>query len=140
MQWDVEKDTDIIEWWQVTLHIYISLSAHSKFRRTTLNLIRYLREWRLTFSYQDHKLHLSLFSGTKQVVTDRRACLGPVTFEEPTIMKSTWGTKIYNAGAWNISQIEEVSLLYFEHMLVDEIDTVKRGRDLEGWSDIELVV
>jgi hypothetical protein len=55
-------------------------------------------------------------------------------------MKSTWGTKIHDPGAWNIAQIEEVSLLYFEHTLVDDIDTVKRGRDLEGWSDIELVV
>jgi len=29
MQRDVKKDTDIVEWWQVSnLHLYISLSAH----------------------------------------------------------------------------------------------------------------
>ncbi len=55
-------------------------------------------------------------------------------------MKSTWGTKIYNAAAWNAAQIEEVSLLDFEQMLVDDIDTLKWDRELDGWGDIELVV
>ena len=55
-------------------------------------------------------------------------------------MKSTWGTKIYDAAARNAAQIEEVSLPDFEQMLVDDVDTLKWDRDLEGWGDIELVV
>jgi len=81
-------------------------------------------------------------SGTKQVASDRRACLGPVTFEELTVMKSTWGTKIYDTAAWNGAQTEEVSLLDFEQMLVDDVEAVKWLKDLEieGWSDTELVI
>jgi len=47
---------------------------------------------------------------------------------------------IYDAAARNAAQIEEVSLPDFEQMLVDDPDTLKWDRDLEGWGDIELVV
>jgi hypothetical protein len=63
-----------------------------------------------------------LFSGTKQVATDRRASLGPVVFEEVTIMKSAWGPGLSDVAAWNAAQMEEVGNLDFEQMLVDDGD------------------
>jgi hypothetical protein len=68
-----------------------------------------------------------LFSGTKQVATDRRAHLGPVVFEELTIMKSTWGPELCNVAAWNAMQVEEVGeegagIFDFKEMLVDDVD------------------
>jgi len=77
-----------------------------------------------------------VFSGTKQVATDRRACLGPAVFEELTIMKSTWGPNIYDAAACNAAQVEEVSLLDFEQMLVDDIDMAEWTRVVTGMNMI----
>jgi hypothetical protein len=67
-----------------------------------------------------------LFSGTKQVATDRQASLGPVVFEELTIMKSAWGLGLYDTAAWNAAQVEEVSIMDFEEMLVEDVD-------VSGW-------
>src|SRR5271168_2900557 len=50
-----------------------------------------------------------LFSGTKQVATDRRASLGNMVFEEVTITKSAWGPGLCDVAAWNAAQIEEVA-------------------------------
>jgi len=65
-----------------------------------------------------------LFSGTKQTATDRRASLGPVIFEELTIMDSAWKSKLHDAAALNSTQAEEVDLPDFEYeqMLVDDGD------------------
>lgn len=49
-----------------------------------------------------------MFSGTKQVATDRRASLGSKIFEELTVMKSAWGVQISDNAAWNAAQEEEV--------------------------------
>lgn len=83
-----------------------------------------------------------VFSGTKQVATDRRACLGPAAFEELTIMKSAWGTKIYDTAAWNAAQVEEVNLEDFEQMLIDDVDTVEwdKGCNDSYEDDFELVI
>jgi hypothetical protein len=86
-----------------------------------------------------------VFSGTKQIATDRRACLGSTTFEELTILKSAWGPNVYDAAAWNAAQVEEVSLLDFEQMLADDTEGVEWDKDeVEGWNqwndDFELVV
>lgn len=87
-----------------------------------------------------------MFSGTKQIATDRRASLGPTKFEELTIMKSAWGPNIYDSAAWNSVQVEEVvSLVDFEEMLVDDFDAVEWDKVLgadwtDDWSDPELVV
>jgi len=81
-----------------------------------------------------------MFSGTKQIATDRRACLGDKPFEELTIMKSAWGPNIYNAAAWNSAQVEEVNLADFEEMLVDDFDAVKWDKVLGADWDEELVV
>ena len=47
-------------------------------------------------------------------------------------MKSAWGTKLYDTAAWNTAQVEEeeeVNLLDFEQMLVDDFDMVELDED-----------
>ena len=68
-----------------------------------------------------------LFSGTKQTATDRRASLGPVIFEELTIMDSAWKPKLCDVAALNSEQVEEVDLPDFEYeqMLIDDDDFEK---------------
>jgi hypothetical protein len=65
-----------------------------------------------------------LFSGTKQTATDRRASLGPVVFEELTIMHSAWKPELHDMAALNSAQVEEVDVpdFEFEQMLVDDGD------------------
>lgn len=65
-----------------------------------------------------------MFSGTKQTLTDRRACLGPIVFEELTIMDSAWKPKLRDVAACNSSEVEVVDLPDFEYeqMLVDDDD------------------
>ena len=64
-----------------------------------------------------------LFSGTKQTATDRRASLGPVVFEELTIMDSAWKPKLRDLAACNSAVVEEVEEdLEYEQMLVDDGD------------------
>ena len=48
------------------------------------------------------------------------------------MMKSAWGKKIYDAAAWNAGQPEEVILLDFEQMLVDDSDMAQWDMDLGG--------
>jgi hAT family C-terminal dimerisation region len=69
-----------------------------------------------------------LFSGTKQIATDRRAALGPVVFEELAIMNSAWGIDLCDIGAWNAAQEEEVGIPVFEYeqILLDDVE-------LEEW-------
>jgi hypothetical protein len=88
-----------------------------------------------------------MFTRQKQVVgatitTDRWAHLGSKIFEELTIMGSTWGPGIYDAAAWNAVQVEEVSLLNFEEMLVEDVDIVEWDKvdDMDWGNDFELVV
>ena len=86
-----------------------------------------------------------MFSGTKQIATDRRARLAEKPFEELTMMKSAWGPDIYDAAAWNSAQVEEVGLADFEEMLVDDFDADKwdkaLGIDSDQWNlDIEELV
>lgn len=62
-----------------------------------------------------------LFLGSKQIATDRRAQLGPSVFEELVIMKSAWGSNLYDMAAWNAMQVEEVDLLFdYEEMLMED--------------------
>ena len=55
-----------------------------------------------------------LFSGSKQIATDRRAHLGPIVLEELVIMKSAWGSELYDMAAWNVAQVEEITNLGFD--------------------------
>jgi len=80
-----------------------------------------------------------LFSGSKQIATDRRACLGPVVFEQLVIMRSAWGPDLYDMAAWNASQEEEVNLFDFEELLTDDIDYSAWELELQ-MDDIEMVV
>jgi hypothetical protein len=77
-----------------------------------------------------------MFSGTKQIADDRRAHLGSKVFEL-TIMGSAWGPGLYDAAAWNAMQVEEVDLLKFEEMLVDDADIVEwdKFNDDVAWGD-----
>ena len=74
-----------------------------------------------------------MFSGTKQIATDRRSCLGTTVFEELTMMGSAWGPGIYDAAAWNAMQVEE--------MLADDADVVEWDKVIDtDWNDFELEV
>ena len=70
-----------------------------------------------------------LFSDSKQIVTDRRASLGPVVFEEPVIMKSVWGPDLYDMAAWTASQVEEVDQFDFEEL---------EDADLSAWVESDI--
>jgi hypothetical protein len=79
-----------------------------------------------------------VFSGTKQIATDRRASLGSTVFEELTMLKCAWGPKIFDPAAWNTAQIEQVDLLDFEQMLIDDSEAVKWNKALDTpWYDEE---
>jgi len=77
------------------------------------------------------------------MATDRRASLGLKVFEELTIMKHAWGLNIYDVAARNATDVEEISLIDFEQMLVEEADMLEWDKeDLEDRynNDFELVV
>ena len=68
-----------------------------------------------------HLYHVnSLFSDSKQIATDRCACLGLKGFEQLVIMRSAWGPDLYDMTASNASQVEEVTLFDFVELLADD--------------------
>ena len=71
-----------------------------------------------------------LFSGSKQIATDRRACLGPVVFEELVIMKSAWGPDLYDMAAWSAAQVEEVDVFDFEELLAEDVDCLAWDKEV----------
>ena len=72
-----------------------------------------------------------LFSGTKQVATDCRACLGPTLFEELMIMNAAWGADLFDVAHSNTAQVDDVCLLDdFEQMLIDDGDHIEWDKDL----------
>ena len=81
-----------------------------------------------------------LFSGSKQIATDRRASLGPKVFEELVIMKSAWGPELYDMAAWTASQVEEVEAFDFQELLDDDTDLLEWEKEfgqehLVDWYD-----
>jgi len=56
-------------------------------------------------------------------------------------MGSVWRPGIYDTAAWNAMQVEEVSLLDFEEMLADDVDTFEwdKVHDMD-WNDFEIEV
>src|SRR6266481_4080114 len=61
-----------------------------------------------------------LFSGSKQVATDRHARLGSDKFKELQIMKSAWCDKVVDLASWNSKQAEEICLEDFiEYLNID---------------------
>jgi hypothetical protein len=70
-------------------------------------------------------------------VTDRRARLGPMVFEELVIMGSAWRPELYDMAAWNEFQVEEVDGMFdFEEMLQDDDSLLAWENEM----DIELIV
>ena len=74
-----------------------------------------------------------LFSGTKQTATDCRSLLGNQRFEELTVMKSGWNMNLRDLAAWNSVQIEDIQMMEFEEILIDneEEDKWLQDNDLE---------
>jgi hypothetical protein len=76
-----------------------------------------------------------LFSGSKQIAIDRRACLGNTVFEELVIMKSAWGPELYDMAAWNAAQRDEVTSFDYQEMLEEdnECDAWNEDHRDNGW-------
>ena len=125
IEWSVKKDTNIVEWWQVCSLPFNSflfanlngLKDHAHVYPTLTCIVLNILPAQASLVPCEQ-----LFSGTKQVATGRWASLGPVVFKEVTITKSTWGSGLYDMAAWNAAQMEEVGLLDYEQMLVDDVD------------------
>jgi len=125
MQREVKKDTDIVEWWQVSFFVSETrIAAKLYSSKEHANVYPTLARIALDVlpSQASSVPCERLFSGTKQIATDRRACLGPIAFEELTIMKSAWGPKLFDVAAWNAAQTQEVEVGDFEQMLIDDVE------------------
>lgn len=61
-------------------------------------------------------------------------------FEKLAIMRSAWGSKLFDAAALNSMQEEEVNLLDFEDMLADDINMAEWDETCDEWSNTEVVV
>jgi hAT family C-terminal dimerisation region len=70
-----------------------------------------------------------LFSSSKQVATDRRACLGSKRFEEILMMKSVWHGSIADWASIYSNQVEEVDLVDYKDLL--QADMRVQAWDLE---------
>jgi len=55
-------------------------------------------------------------------VTDRRARLSPGMFEKLAVMRSVWGSELFDAAALNSMEVEEVNIPEFVDMLANDID------------------
>ena len=71
-----------------------------------------------------------LFSGSKQIATDRRASLGSKVFKELVIMKSAWGPDLYDMAAWNDSQVEEVNFFDFEEGSPQSLSVLENSQNM----------
>lgn len=71
-----------------------------------------------------------MFLGSKQIVTDHWASLGPIVFEELVIAKSAWGPDLYDMAAWNALQVKEVDQFDFAELLLDDVDSLAWDEEL----------
>jgi len=124
MQRDVTKNTDLVEWWQNNATLFPTLAC------IALDVLP---------SQASSVPCERLFSGSKQIATDRRACLGPAVFEELVIMRSAWGPDLYDMAAWTTSQVEEVDFFEFEEMLVDDDECLAWEKEFEMDQAVEIV-
>ena len=53
-------------------------------------------------------------------------------FEELVIMKSAWGPGLYDQAALNRSEVEEISLMEFEEMLIEDADCLVWDQEICG--------
>ena len=137
MQRDVKKDTDIVKWWQVSsscfeILLFTNLNGPKDHAHVYPTLARIALD--ILPSQASSVPCERLFSGTKQVATDRRASLGNIVFEEVTITKSAWGPGLCDVAAWNAAQMEEVTHLDldFEQMLVEDGDQDEWDKSMPG--------
>src|SRR5277367_2938164 len=124
MQREVKKDTDIVQWWQVsffTIETPIAAKLYSKEHANVYPTLARIALDVLPSQASSVPCEL-LFSGTKKIATDRRACLGAIAFEELTIMRSAWGPKLFDIAAWNAARTEEIEVHDFEEMLIDDVE------------------
>jgi hypothetical protein len=143
MQRDVTKDTDIVEWWQVRLNplkcfstLIIILQDNAKLYPTLARIALDVLPSQASSVPCER-----VFSGSKQIATDRQACLSPAVCEELVIMGSAWRPDLYDMAAWTASQVEEVDLFEFEEMFADDAECLAWEMELDkGMEDIELVV
>jgi hAT family C-terminal dimerisation region len=137
MQRDVKKDTDLVEWWQVSsssiCHVLVFIVTPQNNATLYPTLARIALD--VLPSQASSVPCERLFSGTKQIAVDRRARLGTAVFEELVVMGSAWGADIYDMAAWTGSQEEEVDYIDFEEMLANDSEMVP----LEEEDDIEVV-
>lgn len=124
VQRDVKKDTDLVEWWQVS-YLFISTSSlainslkdHEQLYPTLARIALDVLP-----SQASSVACERVFSGSKQIATDCRSRLGPIVFEELVIMKSAWGPDLCDMAAWNTGQVEGVDIFDFEEMLAEDVD------------------
>lgn len=130
----VKKDADLVKWWQVSYLIISTTLLAIKSSQDNAQLYPTLARIALDVlpSQASSVACERIFSGSKQIATDRRSRLGQTLFEKLVIMKSAWGPDLCNMAAWNTVQVEDVDscdLLYFEDMLADDIECA-------AWEDI----
>ena len=70
-----------------------------------------------------------LFSSSKQVITERRACLGSDQLEQLLIMKSAWQGSIVDWAAVNSSAVDEIAINEYSDLL--QADTESKVWDEE---------
>ena len=108
MQRDITKHTNLVEWWQVSsspfyprniLFLIVPRQNNAKLYPT---LVRIALD--VLLSQASSVPCEQLFSGTKQIATDRHACLGAAIFKELVVMGSAWQSDIYDIAAWTGSQ------------------------------------
>ena len=137
VQREVKKDTDLVEWWQVS-DLFISSSS------LTINCLQdnaqlYPTLARIALDVLPAQASSvaceRIFSGSKQIATDRRSRLGPIVFEELVIMKSAWGPDLCDMAAWNSGQVEDVDIFDFEEMLAEDVDCAVWDENYGGWDD-----
>ena len=58
--------------------------------------------------------------GSKQVAVNRRTSLGNEQFEELRVMKAAWKDNLLDLVAWNSVEVEEIQMITFEEMLVED--------------------
>ena len=133
MQWDVTKNTDLIEWWQVRHFFRIFLVTHIiLWNNTTLYPMLACIVLDVLPSQASSVPCGRLFSGSKQIATDRWACLGSTVFEQLVIMGSAWRPDLYDMAAWTALQQEEVEpFLKFEEMLDDDNASLVWDQELD---------
>ena len=140
MQRDVTKHTDLVEWWQVSSSPFCprNISFLIVPRQNNAKLYPTLARIALdVLPSQESSVPCErLFSGNKQIATDRRARLGAAIFEELVVMGSAWRSDIYDIAAWTGSQEEEVDFFNFEEMLANDAEMVPLEEEEDG---IEMV-